>query len=64
MSRSPRVKNNIVEEVGKEIGHHAAFIKKARFLRSSSIAEVAATITPLDADAVIQDLLDSFERLR
>lgn len=58
------VKSNIVEEVGKEIGHHTAFIKKARFLRSSSIAEVAATITPLDADAIIHDLLDSFEAFR
>lgn len=56
------VKSNITEEVGKEIGHHAAFIKKARFLKSSSIAEVLAAVTPLNEDAIVQDLLTSFDQ--
>jgi predicted nucleic acid-binding protein len=53
--------SNIAEEVHKEIAIHAAFIKKARFLKSASLPATAAVVTPMNTDAIIQDLSAAFE---
>jgi predicted nucleic acid-binding protein len=55
------VKNNIAAEVQKEIALHAGFIKKARLLKSASLPEAVASVTPIDPDAVIQNLSSAFE---
>lgn len=56
------VQSNIAEEVHKEIGLHAVFIKKARFLKSSSLPEAAAVVAAMNHEAIIQDLSAAFEK--
>lgn len=55
------VHSNILEEVQKEIGLHTVFIRKARFLKSSSLPEAAALVAPVNHEAISQDLLAAFQ---
>lgn len=55
------VGSNIAEEVQKEIALHAGFMKKARFLKSASMPEAAASVTTLNPDTIIQNLSAAFE---
>ncbi len=53
--------SNIVEEVQKEVILQAGFIKKARLLKSVSLPEAVASVTPINPDAAIQNLSAAFE---
>ena len=55
------IRNNISEEVKKEIALHLAFIKKARFLKSASLPEVAASVTEMAPEGITQNLYAAFE---
>jgi hypothetical protein len=55
------IRSNIAEEVHKEIALQLAFIKKARFLKSASLPEAVASVTPMDPDVIAQNLYAAFE---
>jgi hypothetical protein len=55
------IRSNIAEGVEKEIALQLAFIKKARFLKSASLPEAVASVTPMDADVIAENLYAAFE---
>jgi hypothetical protein len=55
------IRSNIAEEVEKEITLQLAFIKKARFLKSASLPEAVASVTPMDPDVIAQNLYAAFD---